>query len=200
MTPNAILIFAAPDRLFNSAVLMACLILYGSPCFIASLRNHKYSWAIILVNLLLGWTLIGWIVAFLWSVTDNVKKNENVRIQFGIRQILISTALTAVGFGTLSWWTEAHSPLFSFDAWYSPLAFFCLSLVPFSIAITVPFRRPFLGMAIGLLIALVSSIILSFVARECMRVLKKMDGGPRITLSRQSAEFQVTVNLPQIVN
>ena len=58
-----------------STILLALtvLILYFIPSFIASNRNHKNIAAIFVLNLLLGWMLVGWIVALIWSCTDNVK-------------------------------------------------------------------------------------------------------------------------------
>ena len=41
---------------------------YFLPGLIASLRNHKNKLAIFLLNLLLGWTVLGWVVSLVWSV------------------------------------------------------------------------------------------------------------------------------------
>lgn len=40
------------------------------PTLIAYRRNHPSKLAISLVNLLLGWSGIGWIVALIWSATN----------------------------------------------------------------------------------------------------------------------------------
>ena len=42
---------------------------YFVPVFIAYGRGHHNAGAITALNLLLGWTLIGWIAAFIWSLT-----------------------------------------------------------------------------------------------------------------------------------
>ena len=42
--------------------------LYFLPFLIASLRQHKNIFAILLLNLFLGWTGIGWVIALVWSV------------------------------------------------------------------------------------------------------------------------------------
>jgi ABC-type transport system involved in cytochrome c biogenesis permease component len=39
------------------------------PTFIALARHHHNSLAIFALNLLLGWTGIGWIAALIWSLT-----------------------------------------------------------------------------------------------------------------------------------
>jgi len=42
---------------------------YLLPSFIAIMRGHRSWWEIVACNLLLGWTVIGWIFAFGWSLT-----------------------------------------------------------------------------------------------------------------------------------
>lgn len=44
--------------------------LYFTPAIIAIVRSHRQTTAIVLLNLFLGWTLIGWVVALVWSVTQ----------------------------------------------------------------------------------------------------------------------------------
>ncbi len=41
---------------------------YFLPTLIAFLRRHKNKLAIFLLNLLLGWTVLGWVVSLVWSV------------------------------------------------------------------------------------------------------------------------------------
>ena len=41
---------------------------YFLPTLIAFLRQHKNKPAIFLLNLLLGWTVLGWVVSLVWSV------------------------------------------------------------------------------------------------------------------------------------
>ena len=42
--------------------------LYFLPTLIEFLRQHKNKLAIFLLNLLLGWTVLGWVVSLVWSV------------------------------------------------------------------------------------------------------------------------------------
>ena len=42
--------------------------LYFLPTLVAFLRQHKNKLAIFLLNLLLGWTVLGWVVSLVWSV------------------------------------------------------------------------------------------------------------------------------------
>lgn len=52
--------------MFGSAVLLV-LMLYFWPAINAIQYGHQATFGIVLLNLLLGWTLLGWIVAFVWS-------------------------------------------------------------------------------------------------------------------------------------
>jgi hypothetical protein len=49
------------------------LVLYFIPTITANCRDHNNTSAIACVNILLGWTVIGWIGAMVWSLTDNRK-------------------------------------------------------------------------------------------------------------------------------
>jgi Na+/serine symporter len=44
--------------------------IYLLPTIVASTRGHQSAVAIFFLNLLLGWTLIGWVVAVVWSFTN----------------------------------------------------------------------------------------------------------------------------------
>jgi hypothetical protein len=48
-------------------MLMAVIIIYFLPTLIAFGREHPHRQEVLVVNLLLGWTLIGWIGVFLWA-------------------------------------------------------------------------------------------------------------------------------------
>jgi Superinfection immunity protein len=45
------------------------LLFYFLPAFIAIMRGHQNAAAICVLNLLLGWTFLGWTVALVWSFT-----------------------------------------------------------------------------------------------------------------------------------
>jgi hypothetical protein len=45
-----------------------CLAAYFIPSIVAMIRSHRQGAAIFLLNLLLGWTLVGWVVALVWAV------------------------------------------------------------------------------------------------------------------------------------
>ena len=48
-------------------------LLHFIPTVIAFMRGHQSKWAILVLNVLLGWSGIGWIIALVWSLTG-VKK------------------------------------------------------------------------------------------------------------------------------
>ena len=43
---------------------------YFLPTLVSFLRQRKNRLAIFLLNLLLGWTVLGWMVTLVWSVTE----------------------------------------------------------------------------------------------------------------------------------
>jgi hypothetical protein len=45
------------------------LVLYFIPAIIAWQRRHRRRVAILVVNIFFGWTVVGWIIAFVWAVT-----------------------------------------------------------------------------------------------------------------------------------
>ena len=50
------------------AYILIFLIIYFLPLIVAVLRNNKQSEEIAALNLFLGWTLIGWVAAFIWAI------------------------------------------------------------------------------------------------------------------------------------
>ena len=61
-------------------VLLLLLVGYFLPFIIALARKHVDSTAIFVLNLFLGWTFFGWVVALVWSVKkfdSNSKSSAN---------------------------------------------------------------------------------------------------------------------------
>ena len=48
---------------------------YFAPLIIAVCRGHLSVAAICVVNLVFGWTVLGWIAALIWSLTGNTRDN-----------------------------------------------------------------------------------------------------------------------------
>lgn len=55
--------------------LLALIIVYMFPFLIAVFRGHLGKWSIMVVNLALGWTFIGWFICLIWSLNSNTKSN-----------------------------------------------------------------------------------------------------------------------------
>jgi hypothetical protein len=46
---------------------------YVLPAILASKRRHRHRRTILVINLLLGWTTIGWVVAMVWGLIGHVE-------------------------------------------------------------------------------------------------------------------------------
>lgn len=51
-------------------------LLYFAPWIVAFVRNHSQTNAIFAVNLLLGWTLVGWVWALAWSLMADTPSEQ----------------------------------------------------------------------------------------------------------------------------
>ena len=51
--------------------------IYFLPIFVAYLREHRNTASIAIVNLFLGWTLTGWVVALAWAFSAGDKGRPN---------------------------------------------------------------------------------------------------------------------------
>lgn len=49
--------------------LVILIALYLLPTLIAALRSHHNTGAIAILNIALGWTILGWLAALIWSAT-----------------------------------------------------------------------------------------------------------------------------------
>ena len=56
------------------ALAVALFLLFFVPTIIAFRRHHRERVPILLVNLLLGWSFVGWVVALVWSLTSHVER------------------------------------------------------------------------------------------------------------------------------
>lgn len=61
------------DQTGNVILLAISLALYFLPTLVASARGHSQTVAIFVLNLLLGWTIIGWVGAIVWAFTKTRK-------------------------------------------------------------------------------------------------------------------------------
>ena len=54
--------------LFETVAVVSIFGFYFLPSLIAFFRQHRNSLAIFLLNFILGWTIIGWVNALIWSI------------------------------------------------------------------------------------------------------------------------------------
>ena len=54
-------------------MLLAIVVIYLLPTLIAFGREHPWRQDLAVANILLGWTLIGWIAVFLWASLAHVE-------------------------------------------------------------------------------------------------------------------------------
>ena len=63
MTPNEYAIIAF--------VLLSFVLVFFLPVIIAFSKGHQYRWIILFVNVVFGFTLIGWFGALIWSIAGD---------------------------------------------------------------------------------------------------------------------------------
>ena len=52
--------------------ILVMLAVYFVPAMVAASRKHNNLTAIFALNLLLGWTVLGWVAAIVWALTGNI--------------------------------------------------------------------------------------------------------------------------------
>lgn len=52
------------------------LLAYFLPAIVAHGRKHNNKGAIAVLNLLAGWTVVGWIASLVWAATSNVQQRQ----------------------------------------------------------------------------------------------------------------------------
>ena len=73
---------------FEGVVLLAAVVAYFLPAIVADAREREDAFALTIFNVLFGWTVIGWIAAFVWArhrVSDKrlAKLASNTRRSLG---------------------------------------------------------------------------------------------------------------------
>ena len=59
------------DFIFGFSVALIMFFLYFIPTIVAYARGHKNALAIFILNLFLGYTLVGWVIALIWAVYNS---------------------------------------------------------------------------------------------------------------------------------
>lgn len=52
------------------------LVAYMAPSIVAMFRQHRNTAAIVGLNILLGWTFLGWVIAFVWALTNDAARSS----------------------------------------------------------------------------------------------------------------------------
>ena len=59
-------------------IILIGVLIYFAPSVIAMIRNHDQKSKIVLINMFLGWTAVGWIGTFIWAIFFNKDERENL--------------------------------------------------------------------------------------------------------------------------
>jgi hypothetical protein len=59
-----------PWEIFAIILFLPALVVYFLPTIIAAVRHVKNMLGIVLLNVLAGWTFVGWVIALVWSIVD----------------------------------------------------------------------------------------------------------------------------------
>ena len=59
---------------FHVALVILPVLLYFLPAIIAWRRGHAHRFSIFLLNVLLGWTMLGWFALLAWSVVSDGRR------------------------------------------------------------------------------------------------------------------------------
>ena len=55
-------------------LILLSVVIYFIPSFVANSKQHPFMTGILLLNLFLGWTILGWVVALVWAVSPPATK------------------------------------------------------------------------------------------------------------------------------
>ncbi len=66
----------------GAAILMILifLVIYFLPTIVAMNRKHQSTVGIVLLNILLGWTFLGWVIAFVWAFSNPIHVVVNNKV------------------------------------------------------------------------------------------------------------------------
>ena len=68
--------YLSPDLLWHWILIILGLCLYFLPSFMAYSRKHLNREAVLAANLLLGWTILGWVICLVWAVMRTQTKKQ----------------------------------------------------------------------------------------------------------------------------
>ena len=57
-------------------VLFVAACVYLLPSVVAASTRHRHTGLIVMLNVFLGWTIVGWLVAFVWALINPVRRPQ----------------------------------------------------------------------------------------------------------------------------
>lgn len=69
-------------------LLILSVVIYFLPAIVAQSRHHTSSNGICVLNLFLGWTILGWIIALVWAFSGNPEA-ERLQQELARRQLAV---------------------------------------------------------------------------------------------------------------
>jgi hypothetical protein len=85
-TTHATTQHAVSEALAFTAVVLLALFIYMLPSIVAKRRRHRQVKAILVVNIFLGWSFLGWVLSLAWAFTADVVEDDEIRITKGRRE------------------------------------------------------------------------------------------------------------------
>lgn len=61
------------------AILLISALIYFIPSIIAVFRDKKQKLVIFIINLFIGWTVVGWLTALIWAALKEKTDGENIK-------------------------------------------------------------------------------------------------------------------------
>lgn len=61
-------------------LMITSIVIYMLPAVVAMMRSHRNTAAITVLTVLLGWTMLGWVVALVWAFTANTSEKKRAKI------------------------------------------------------------------------------------------------------------------------
>lgn len=74
-------------EIIGVALVILLIFIYFLPALVANGSNHSKALSITVLNIFLGWTLLGWVIALVWAVSEENQKKENISLKDVAAQI-----------------------------------------------------------------------------------------------------------------
>ena len=122
------------DAVKGFAIMAVLVAIFFLPALIAGARSHNNAVQILLLNIFLGWTFLGWVGALIWSTTNNVRADAPRPVK-GVPALcaIVLLALVLVGVFGFGWWLSTLNHAWDgYGAWVglgAVVAIFLLMLI-----------------------------------------------------------------------